>query len=99
MMDNSNGYAMERKTTLRERFWRKMGFHFHLGDEPDGTDAAGMVGWQKTHVNMDFSLGDRLRLLLTGRLRITVTQHTDAPSPSIIKNRTDWEIGAPGERP
>lgn len=81
--------------TRRERFWRKLGFRHHLGDEPAGTD--GMPGWVDTTTTFDFSLADRLRLLLTGRLRITVISHTDTPSPMVIKNRVDWQIFAPGK--
>lgn len=87
--------ALTRIPTLRERFWRAVGFHYHHGDEPEGTET--LQGWSYTNVRFQFGWPDRLRLLLTGRLKVVVVSHFDAPSPDIVKNRIDWLIAAPGE--
>lgn len=86
--------AYFRLPTWRERVARLLGYRFHLGGEPDGTDP--LNGWMKTEVRLNFSFGDRLRLLATGRLRVHVVQYMDV-QPSVIMNRIDWQIGAPLE--
>ena len=96
MTDAAQNYAMEYVPTLRERFWRKAGFHFHLGDEPPDVDL--LKGWMQTRMGVNLSWPDRLRILLTGKFRFTLTSHTDTESPSVIKNRFDWEIIAPGDK-
>lgn len=88
--------AMFHKPTIRERFWRALGFRYHLGDEPEGVER--LEGWMRTDIRLDFSILDRLRLLLTGRLFVALIVHTDTPSASICKSRMDWTISAPGER-
>jgi hypothetical protein len=82
--------------TRKERFWRAMGFRYHLGDEPEGMEA--LTGWVQTNMHMTFSWTDRFRLLLTGRLRIVSTVQMDTPSPEKALSRMDWMIYAPGER-
>lgn len=94
-MEQAQNFAMEYVPTLMERFWRKLGFHYHLGDEPTDTDL--LKGWMRTDAGFNFTFTDRLRLLLTGKLRVTLIQHTDTESPSVIKNRVDWRIVAPGD--
>lgn len=88
--------AMFQKPTISERFWRALGFHYHLGDEPEGIDK--LEGWMRTDIRLEFSILDRLRLMLTGKLFIASVVHTDTPSASICKSRVDWRISAPGER-
>jgi hypothetical protein len=87
--------AMMHAPTVRERFWRALGFRYRLGDEPEGIEK--MKGWMQTRSRIDFSLLDRLRLLLTGRLSIILTQHTDSEVASCV-NRLDFQIKAPGDR-
>lgn len=89
-------FAMEYKPTLMERFWRKVGFIYHLGYEPSDTDT--MPGWQCTVTRVEFGFIDRLRLLLTGRLICKTIQYTDTPSPMVIKTRFDWHILPPGQK-
>lgn len=93
-MNVENG-AMYHVQTLGERAWRWLGFRYHLGDEPEGVEK--MQGWLCTDSRIDFSLSDRLRLLLTGKLRMRLIQHTDVQI-ECSKNRFDWHILAPGER-
>lgn len=87
--------AMYHVPTMRERAWRWLGFRYHLGKEPEGID--GMQGWMCTDSRLDFCWSDRLRLLLTGRLRLRLIQHTTVQVEG-TKNRFDWHILAPGER-
>jgi len=92
MMDQ----AMFHRPTLRERFWKKLGFRYHLGEEPAGIEA--LSGWMRTDIRLSFSVLDRLRLLFIGRLFVASIVHTDTPLPGICKSRVDWRIAAPGER-
>ncbi len=86
--------AMYHMPSLRERFWRKIGYNYHRGDEPEGADV--LAGWMRTDMYLHFGLCDRLRLLLTGKLFIASIVSTDTPSPTICKSRMDWGIVAPG---
>lgn len=91
-----NDLAMHHAPPIRERFWRRIGFRYHLGGEPEGTDR--MCGWMRTDIRLHFGLADRLRLLLTGRLFVASIIHTDTPSPAVCKSRVDWHIRAPGDQ-
>lgn len=81
--------------TLRQRMLRRLGYRYHLGDEPEGCDA--LEGWIRTNIRMRIGWADRLRLLITGRLLIVSTVHIDTPSPAVCKSRVDWMIET-GER-
>lgn len=87
--------AMHHVPTWRERAWRRLGYRYHLGDEPDGIDA--MPGWMCTESRIHFGWADRIRLLLSGRLHMRLVQHTTVQVED-TKNRLDWHIVAPGER-
>lgn len=80
--------------SLRERFFRKLGFRYHLGEEPEGTD--GLPGWSCTDSHLHFGIADRLRLLLTGKLFVSTKMHSDVPSAMVVKTRLDWRIVEPG---
>lgn len=90
----TEGGYMVYTPTLRERFWRKLGFRYHLGEEPEGPE---LQGWMQTVAGLRLSFTDRLRILLTGHLRIKLTMSIDTPSPATVKTRMDWEIRAPGD--
>lgn len=90
-----NDRAMCSTPTLAQRFWRAMGFVYHLGEEPE--DAEALPGWMRTDMRMHFGIVDRLRLLMTGKLFIASIVSTDTPSPTICKSRMDWRIVAPCE--
>jgi len=95
MTDTAGSFAVEYKPTVMERFWRKMGFRYHLGKhEPDGSS---WNGWMQTRAGIQFDWRDRLRILISGRLEMTLTVHTDTPSPGKTHTRFDWQIKAPGE--
>ena len=89
-----NSVALEYRPPLRVRFWRALGFRHHHGETPDGADD--LPGWMLTNVRLRFSFLDRLRLVLTGDLKIKVVQHTPE-QVSYSMNRIDWEIVPPGD--
>jgi hypothetical protein len=86
---------MEYVPTWRERAWRRLGFRYHLGDEPPEVD--GLPGWMCTETRMRFGAADRVRLLLTGRLHIRLVQYLPVQC-DYAKSRLDYQINAPGER-
>ncbi|WP_027039130.1 hypothetical protein [Mesorhizobium ciceri] len=95
MNNETMSYGYIHTPTLGERFWRALGFRYHLGEDPEDVDT--LQGWTRTDTRLHFHWTDRFRLLLTGRLMVSTISHYDAPSPTVIKNRTDWQIRAPGE--
>jgi hypothetical protein len=90
---HGGGY-MVHKPTLPERMWRALGFRYHLGAEPDSDQ---MQGWMCTESRLEFGIADRLRLLMTGRLHLRLTQHLPVKC-DFSRNRFDWQIKHPGER-
>lgn len=96
MAEVQNGTAMIYMPTLTERIWRKLGFRYHLGDEPPDADL--LEGWMITDSGFNFGWADRLRLLVSGRLRISIVVHMDTKSPAVTKTRLDWHVLFPGER-
>lgn len=96
MSEQIKGEAFYRVPTLYEKIYRKLGFVYHLGDEPEGIDA--LKGWMQTDIHLHFDWRDRLRLLISGRLFIASIVHTDTPSPSVCKSRVDYRIIAPREQ-
>lgn len=93
-MPEAEGFCLEYRPTFRERFWRRLGFRFHLGGlEPNDQPWS---GWMQTRSVMHFDWLDRLRILASGRLEFTTTVHMDTPSPDRVHTRLDWEIEPPG---
>lgn len=92
--DHVQTSAMIYKPTRRERFWRFLGYRYHSGDAPENPP---QLGWINYTVRFNFCWRDRLRLLLTGRFKMTFTLYTDMPSPMNIAARTDWHILPPGQ--
>jgi hypothetical protein len=83
------------RPTLAQRVARLLGFKFHLGEEPSGIDA--LPGWAQTKINLHISFADRVRLLVSGRLDLTVTQYANQQI-DLQKNRVDLRFPAPWER-
>ena len=90
-MTDTTNQAFQPVPTLGERIRRRLGFRYHLGDEPEGCEA--LEGWMRTDIRLRFGWADRIRLLTTGRLFIACIVHTDTPSPDVCKSRVDWMIG------
>jgi hypothetical protein len=82
--------------TPLQRWWRWVGFHYHLGAEPEDTEI--LQGWMRTDIRLHFGWADRLRLLLTGRLFVVSVVHFDTPSPTVCKSRVDYRIVEPRGR-
>lgn len=98
MTDAAEGQGFFAMPTRRQRFWRWVGFRFHLGSDvaEDKTDAI-WQGWMQTRSTMHLDWADRIRILISGRLSLQHTFHTDTPSPDKIHTRFDWHILPPGE--
>lgn len=94
-MEAQQNQAMYARPTWRQKLWRVLGYRYHLGAEPEGTE--NMKGWMCTDTHMRFGITDRLRLLLTGKLNLRLVQHTEVQCEG-TKNRLDWQIVPPGER-
>lgn len=86
--------CMEYRPTLAERFWRKAGWRYQRQELPDD---APTEGWAMTQVHLNVSFADRLRLLLTGRVRLDVRQAFDTPVDTVVC-ATSVEILRPGAR-
>lgn len=93
-MTVENG-AMYHVPTWRQRLWRRIGYRYHLGAEPENVEQ--LKGWMCTETRLHFGLADRLRLFLTGRLHMRLVQYTEVQVEG-TKNRFDWHILAPGDR-
>lgn len=94
MTNTTENHAFYSVPTIRQKFWWALGFRFHFGAEPPDADL--LPGWMRTDMGLRFRWSDRMRLLLTGRLRISSIVHFDTPSPNVCKSRMDWQILPPG---
>ncbi len=90
-----NVFAVEYRPTFMRRAWRRLGWCYHLVDLPETPEVERMPGWAMTHVRLEFSIGDRLRLLLTGRVRLDIRQKLSADVADIV-SATSIEILPPG---
>lgn len=95
MTDTTESQTFYAMPTFAQRFWRRLGFHYHLGDEPEGNEM--LPGWMRTDMRIHFGWVDRLRILVSGRLFIASVVSTDTPSPMVCKSRMDWNIIPPGQ--
>lgn len=91
--------AMEitNRVPLRVRFWRILGFKYHMGLDPEEIwKNEEFTGFGYTNIRLHFSFSDRLRLLLTGRLHIGLQQYETLGRPvKHFHNRISWCIIAP----
>ncbi|MDE2106772.1 MAG: hypothetical protein KGL39_56680 [Patescibacteria group bacterium] len=94
-MTNTEG-AMEYRPTRRERFWRKLGFRYHLAELPDDVETR-LPGWMITKSTIHFSFTDRIRLLLGGTLKIDIRQATSERVREAV-SALSFRITYPGEQ-
>lgn len=94
-MSAQDTVGYEAVPSLAQRAWRALGFRYHLGEEPEGIEK--LEGWMCTETRMHFSISDRLRLLLTGRLHIKLVQYLPVRC-DFSRNRLDWQIEPFGGR-
>lgn len=87
-------FASVYRPTLAERFWRKMGFRYHLQDLPED---APTEGWAVTHIRLNVLAMDRFRLLMTGRMRLDVRQAFNTPVDTVV-SASSLQILYPGEQ-
>jgi hypothetical protein len=98
VMDEQNmGYAQEYKPTFKERFWKRLGFHYDQTEFPENDEEKSYKGWMLTYSYFEFSFRDRLRLLLTGRLKVKLRQLTDVEVIK-CKSTVSFKILYPGEK-
>lgn len=94
-INEADNRAMCSTPTLAQRFWRAVGFRYHLGEEPEGADK--LPGWMRTDMHIHFGIADRLRLLISGKLFIASIVSHSSPDPTVCKSRMDWRILSPRE--
>lgn len=94
-MDEAH-FAQEYQPTLRDRFWRSLGFGVVSVSETDNfLLRAQSEGWMCTHVTTKFSFLDRLRILCSARVRTIIVHDTDPPVRRSEITRTTVEIVPP----
>ena len=94
--DSAEFVELSYRPTIIDRLRRKAGYRFHYADEPPEFDPAKHVGWMKTVTTFKFDFADRIRLLLTGRLRIEIAQYTTQQVDESV-NAVSYKIFAPLE--
>lgn len=90
-----NSFAVAYRPTFMQRAWRRLGWRYHMVDLPETPEVERMLGWAMTRVRLEFSFGDRIRLLLTGRVRLDIRQKMSADVADIV-SATSIEILPPG---
>ncbi len=85
---------MHRTPTFGQRTARALGFRYHMRELPP--EAEGMPGWMMTRVDVSLNLGDRLRILVSGRVEFDLRQATDGPVDTCL-TATSFRIPAPWE--
>lgn len=90
-----NAFAMVHRPTFMQRAWRRLGWRYHMVDLPETPEVERMPSWAMTRVRLQFSVGDRLRLLFTGRVRLDIRQKMSAVVADIV-SATSIEILPPG---
>ena len=90
-----NAFAMEYRPTLRERFWRKMGFHHHHPEMSE--EGEKFPGWIMLQSVSHIDWRDRLRILVSGRILFKAEIRCDVPVGETI-SAAALSVIAPGER-
>ena len=90
-----NAFAAISRPTFMQRAWRRLGWRYHMVDLPETPEVERMPGWAMTRVRLQFPPIDRLRLLLTGRVRLDIRQKMSADVADIV-SATSIEILPPG---
>lgn len=82
--------------TFGDKAARFLGFWHHLGQEPPRHEEL-TQGWARTETRLRFDLGDRIRLLITGKVNLSHTHYTDGRFDT-MQTRMDMRFPAPWER-
>jgi len=91
----SEAGCMVYKPTFGDKAARFFGYRHHHGEDPPRHEEL-TQGWARTETRLNFTLGDRLRLLFSGKLQITHTHYADSPI-NTMQNRVDLTFYAPWE--
>lgn len=94
-MDDSNARAMVYKASWGERFWRWAGWHGQYPELPPEVDK--WPGWAATTVRIQLSIGDRLRLLINGRMRLRLRHAADVQFNEMVM-ASSLELVSPVDR-
>ncbi len=87
------GYYSEYKPTKAERFWRWLGYRTRVPAFPE--DAPELSGWIMSHIRVQISLADRLRILLSGNVKVRIETRTSARVDHAI-SASSFEVCRPG---
>jgi hypothetical protein len=87
------GLYMAPQRTRMQRLWRWLGYRYHLGPLTD--DEGWEQGFLQNISGMKLDWRDRLRVLLSGHIRIVCNHSMDQPVNK-VRTRMDWEIVEPG---
>jgi hypothetical protein len=79
----------------REKFWRGLGFRWRCAPPPEGWSDYSESSLLR--IGIRFGFADRLRLLLTGHVRLRVDVYHEYPIGRYVAS-TDFGIAYPGER-
>jgi hypothetical protein len=88
--------AMMYRPSLRERLWHWAGFRV-ISDQAPPESAEKMPGWAVSDTMIVLSFGDRLRLLVGGRIRVWSTHHTDVVVSTMVTS-VRLSLPAPGDK-
>jgi hypothetical protein len=91
---SADGY-MVYKPSFKDKAARFFGYRHQHGVEPPDHEKL-TQGWARTETSINFTLGDRLRLLFSGKLRISHTHYTDGHFDT-MQSRMDMTLYAPWE--
>lgn len=75
---------MEHIPTWRDHARRLLGFRRNFPDVDANEKAAIMPGWFRTVVNVHVSFGDRVRLLVSGRMRVDIENRCDVSVRDVV---------------
>ena len=87
--------CMAYKPTLSDKAARFLGYRHHHGPEPRDHETL-TQGWARTETSLNFTFGDRLRLLFSGKLRISHTHYANTIIDQ-MQSRVDLTFYAPWE--
>ena len=97
MTNTATDGAFEYIHTFWDKVLSRLGYRMNHEDEPPTLDPKKHVGRMHTVAEFSFRWPDRLRLLLTGRLKVEITHYTTQQIDESV-NSVSYRIFAPGEQ-
>ena len=91
----AGGGFQEIKLSRLQRFMQWLGYNkTHIIEQPKDGDVPG-AGWMHTDVRLYVTFLDRLRILFSGKVKVSITQYINTPTPSDIAVETRLTIYSP----